>query len=298
MLLNPYKLYTKNELNKQGYKLALIDNNILNEIHKNIENYIWKENTLEYFIKNKIRPVLCDFIIYEFIKGLETLNPESIEFNDLKAKKKLVSQFLDELNTVWIYNQQEILAFEFFNIHNNTIESAHYSYKIFCDSPITIIKNMELRHCPFYNSKDSPPVSSFVEYYEHLLKDLHELPTYTHSKLITELSEIDRITAIIRHYVPQHDVSNISKNIEDALKNFSFESGKAPMFFIQKDFPHKYEEARDYSESINHTLDRWHLYTSLSYCDYFITTDEKMKNRYGEYTKLINEKLYSHGFKT
>lgn len=257
MLLNPYQRFAKNEINQKGYKLALIDVNILRKFENNIYDENWKCDVLTYFEESQIKPVMSDFIFYEFIKGLD---PKSKNFVELKEKKKCVSSFLDKLNTMWICNQQEILAFEFLNLYNNIEANAYNSYKIFCSSPITIIKNIALISSPFYDSNTSPPISTFSEYFEHLLKDLNDLPICTHSKSITQSSTIGSITDIIKHYVPQKDIVKVVETIESLLKSTSTIRDKAPMYFIQKEFPHQYEKIHNYSEKINHTLDRWHLY--------------------------------------
>lgn len=96
--------------------MAFVDNNFLSYLTKIIDQPVVKKQVFEAFESNKIRPVLNNFVFYEFIKGLK---PSLPEHNNLIIKKRCVAQFLDELKAIWILNHVNILAFELLHTYEN-----------------------------------------------------------------------------------------------------------------------------------------------------------------------------------
>ena len=159
--------FTKNDIDKQGYKLAFCDTNVISDY---CSNPCTQEKINTYFKDKKLRLVLTNFLIAEMLQGLYTFsdsdkdimsnyfkkNNSSAPYDDLLQnlpspqynyqyveKKKSIMKFLhDKLNPLWILPTESIRTLEYLNCQS-TID-AHQSLKILSNHPLEIMRNTKI----------------------------------------------------------------------------------------------------------------------------------------------------------
>jgi hypothetical protein len=135
-IFNPMVRYTKNDLKERGFKLAFFDVCYLSDLikpNKPTFNKKLLQETMKLYKKMQIRPVVNLFLFGELLNGLDRANRNY--YNDFEAKK-LIMEFLDELESLWILSHDEIKTFELINAYHGNNKSAHGFFNVFCACPL------------------------------------------------------------------------------------------------------------------------------------------------------------------
>lgn len=126
-----YQRFTKQDINNTGWKLGLLDVNILGRIYDN------EAKIAKVLKEHKIRPVISMFISSEWIKGLENPNiaHDPNRLLSLKNQKIQTIRFLENHGLLWIFLLPNVLAIEHLNIRRKN-SLAHSDLHIFADKLI------------------------------------------------------------------------------------------------------------------------------------------------------------------
>jgi len=133
-----------------------------------------------------------------------------LDYESLISKKGAVADFLGELESYWILNYPQILAFELLHINENIKEKAHEFYSIYSSCPFDIMQNqkpyavkssasypcdkiMPFRYSPYSDCSEElrNPGSTWREYFEHTLKDINYVDSI--EKILEEYLSFDEM---------------------------------------------------------------------------------------------------------
>ena len=251
IITNVLERFSKNDLNQNGDKLVFIDTSVLSYLS---DKKLFDDN-IQRFKSNKWRPVINQFVVLEFLKGLKH---DHENFSTHLDNKKISSQLLDKLNSLWVMSHDYILLFEFMNSYRDNQTVAHNFLKIFSHLPLNIYHNkykITLYPCDQDLNLSYELISySFEEYFKSLLDEKKELnpikDTFEEGirnnveaskqlQLIKKLCQScqsifkDEINKIqIENYLKKYR-KNISSEEIESIKN-SLTLSNAPIFYCRK----------------------------------------------------------------
>lgn len=320
-----YSRFTKNEINKQGYKIGYLDTDVLSELQKYPESSI-----INTFTQYKIRPAI-DKYIAEWLQGLE--NPRLVKSKiDENANNKIaVIAILEKLGLLWFIERHIVLAIEYIQINNGSTV-AHNYYKVFADRPIDCPENIilakKLRNdrlraedtyrCdkglkyglqPYRSTSTKIDWKSYIPEMRdaklanilkqgiiNMMQDYNKCSTNIAKSKDIDISEcfkkahIERIekTLHIHSILSQSEINKIVNYIYNKLNRNSYTQflEQAPLDVLWRYFDEKY--CLEGVSEPNDLLDTMHAMIALSYCDYFITNDGKLQSKCLEAIKKLN----------
>lgn len=165
IIIDPFKKYYKKELIDNGYKLAFLDTSVLIGNDNNPLKPRLSKKIVDDLRKHKIRPVVNDFTLSEFIKGLDNKHPQ---YKDHYSNKIEVMKCLDELECLFLLPHEEIESMELKYAHDHLNEldkNTHDFLEVF-------------RYCPVNTNYTALTKYTYEEYLAQLInrmgKDISE----------------------------------------------------------------------------------------------------------------------------
>ncbi len=295
-------------------KITIFDTNILSDFNKSSINL--QEKLLE-FKKHNFLPVFSQILLCEFIKGLAK-NPGYIQ------TKREIIDLLQELNPIWMLSHQYISAIEYSNLDNVLLP--YKDYMIFASVPVEgkIIncrtpiyecnKKIKYKLIPYESVWRNP--ENWNKFLEELLEDIPESPKILEDGcqqnfLAAKREQSSRISQDRRSqdqmrqsFDENHFYKVLKKHTKisereihrliaefNKLKANNTLLYKAPFHVIYDEF---YQWQLDNIKNENDIPDGLYAALALSYCDCFVTNENKLLQKCSEIIKKyqLYVKLY------
>lgn len=267
--------YTRNELKKAGSSLSFFDNSSLSDLgftdKEGNENEDGQQNFINHCKRLKIIPVLSLEIIFEFIKGTPELGDKYHEKN--KGKKIIILRTLKEAGLIWILPIYGVRDLEFLNLQIIYPKIAHEVLYVFSQFPLNIVDKEQSRKrypCDLNLNHNFGPDEATIKYDGDIEK-------WVKHEMLDHLSEIKKIEKEEQYM----DISQSQQIIRDKL-SVDYSPFCCAWNCLEK------REKKENKNSCNERLDTLHAAFALSYCDYFVVNDTKLRERSKESKNELN----------
>ena len=279
LIVDIFKKYCKSEFTKDGYTLSFIDNSALSELSEEQANRLKRE---------KIRLVVNNFVLYELVKGLDK---ESKGYSSLCKKKLQIMEYLDIPGCLFLPYHENIEEMELSYVSDvsNKTDNACDRLPIFQTSPyskleLTVKEYSYKEYLKNLMLQDEGNIKEIIEEgLNNIVKSGNQLKAIY--KILCNRCE-PKITTFINQEIlctrlKQGNNSIDEKRVTYVANLFSSEGeqfyNQAPYYYLSTlmliDRCKNSEQVQNKDK--NDLMDEMHFISSISYCDYFLSLDQK-----------------------